>query len=110
MKMIVAYVQPFMESRVMEALHGMEDVSGATFQLVRGFGRGRLTGENEGGLISTFPKMRLEIVIADEVVAKVRNAIQAAAHTGREGDGKIFVLPVEGVVRISTGEEGEQAI
>ena len=71
MKMIIAYIQPFMETRVMNALHGMEEVSGGTFEWVRGFGRGRLKRELQGGLITSIPKVRLEIAVADEVVEEV---------------------------------------
>lgn len=110
MKMLVAYVQPFMENHVMDVLHRMEEVSGVTFQPVRGFGRGRLKEDAEGGLGTTHAKIRMEVVVADEAAERVRLAIQAAAHTGRAGDGKIFVLPVEHAVRISTGEEGGKAI
>jgi len=110
MNMLIAYIQPFMESRVMEVLHGMEEVSGATFSIVRGFGRGRLADKGERGLITATHKVRLEIVVSEKAVAKVRDAIRAAAHTGKAGDGKVFVLPVSGAVRISTGEEAEQAI
>lgn len=113
MKMIIAYIQPFMESRVMAALHQMPEVSGATFSVVRGFGRGRLKREGnhgEGCLVASSAGVRLEIFVLDSAVEKVRSAIQSAAHTGNPGDGKIFVLPVEGCVRISTGEEGDAAL
>ncbi len=110
MKMLIAYIQPFMEGRVMDALHQMEAVSGATFELVRGFGRGRLKQNPERGLGTTFPKVRLEIVVEDGAAELVCGAIQAAAHTGRAGDGKIFILPVENAIRISTGEKREGAL
>lgn len=110
MKMIVAFIQPFMESKVMDVLLGMREVSGVTFEMVRGFGRGRLANNEEAGVFSSFPKVRMEIVVAENAADLVCKAIQAAAHTGRAGDGKIFLLPVENAIRISTGEEGEQAI
>lgn len=110
MKMVVAFIQPFMESRVMAVLHQMPEVSGATFDVVRGFGRGRLKRDGDQGLITSIPKVRLEIVVADEALEKVCEAIQVAAHTGKTGDGKIFVLPVARAVRISTGEQGDRAI
>lgn len=110
MKMIVAFIQPFMESKAMDTLLGMHEVSGVTFELVRGFGRGRLASKEEAGLFTAFPKVRLEIVVEDGAAELVCSAIQAAAHTGRPGDGKIFVLPVDNAIRISTGEVGEKAI
>jgi len=111
--MIIAYIQPFMESRVMAALHQMSEVSGATFSVVRGFGRGRLKGEGkhgEGCLVASSARVKLEIFVPDAAVDKVRSAIRFAAHTGNPGDGKIFVMPVAECVRISTGEEGDTAL
>jgi len=118
MKMIIAYIQPFMESRVMAALHQMPEVSGATFSVVRGFGRGRLKREGSHGeanrddacLVASSARARLEIFVPDSAVDKVRSAIQSAAHTGNPGDGKILVLPVERCVQIRTGEEGDTSL
>jgi nitrogen regulatory protein PII len=111
MKMIVAYVQPFMESQVLGALHAMPEVSGATFELVRGFGCGRFKPAQEGAISGiSFSKVRIEVAVADPDADAVLRAIQRAAHSGHSGDGKIFVVPVEGAVRISTGEEGDRAL
>ena len=97
----------------MSVLHAMPEVSGATFSMVRGFGRGRHSAENGHGAgcsASSTPKVRLEVVVPGAVADHVRRAIQAAAHTGKRGDGKVFILPVELAVRISSGEEGDWAV
>lgn len=111
MKMVIAIVQPFMAPAVVHALHGMEWVTGATFTDVRGFGRSRRRGVLRGELVSDeAAKVRVEVVVGDEQATAVAQAIRAAAHTGNRGDGKVFVLPVEEAMRISTGEEGAQVV
>ena len=111
MKMIIAIVQPFMGADVVHALHGMDGVTGATFTEARGFGRSRRKGVLDGELISDEgAKVRVEVVVRDEQAAAVAQAIRAAAHTGNRGDGKVFVLPVDDVMRISTGEQGEEVV
>ena len=111
MKMIVAFVQPFMASQVIQALHEVQGVTGASYSMVRGFGRGRsrdtaVQETLEGGV----EKMRIEVVIPDELEDPVVRAIQIAARTGNDGDGKVYVAPVERAVRIATGEEGPASV
>ena len=112
MKTVIAFVQPFMAEKVIQALHGIEGLSGATCTRVQGFGRGRsrtAEGRRED-LLGTSVKMRIDAMIPDHLERDVVEAIRHAAHTGRKGDGKIFVLPLERAIRIRTGEEGEAAV
>lgn len=109
MKEIKAIVQPFLLSRVVEALKEIEELPGITVSDVRGFGRARAVGSpntviDEG--VEYVRKAKLEIVVPDELVELVLQVIQAKAHTGNPGDGKIFVYPVTEVVKIRTGERG----
>lgn len=107
MRMIVAYVQPFMAPKVVHALHQIPGVTGATFTTARGFGRGRRTDTfSEEVIAGTADRMRVEVVVPVSLEDAVVIAIRDAAHTGNRGDGKIFVIPVERGVRISTREEG----
>ncbi|MGH9531848.1 MAG: P-II family nitrogen regulator [Terriglobales bacterium] len=113
MKEIKAIVQPFMLPRIVEALQEIPDLPGVTVSEVRGFGRGRAANALEKvseGSVEYVKKAKLEIVVPDELVALVVRTIQERAHTGSPGDGKIFVYTVEDVVRIRTGERGENAI
>lgn len=111
MRMIVAFVQPFMAPQVMQALHGVPELTGATFMDARGFGRGRLTdAPTSEALYGTADKVRVEIVVRDELEDVAVRAIREAAPTGKRGDGKVYVLPVHRAVRIATDEEGEDAI
>jgi nitrogen regulatory protein P-II 1 len=113
MKMVIAFVQTFMASAVVDALHAIPELTGATLLKAQGFGRGRAKGSKasaEGEFVGTHQKVRVEVVVPDALVAHVVGAIIAAARTGNPGDGKICVLPVERVIRIRTGEEGSQAI
>ncbi len=113
MKMIVAVVHEYMAQRVVEALHAVAGVTGATFASVRGFGRGRARGgegTDEEELLGTAPRTRVEIVVRDEHATAAVAALSRAAHTGKRGDGKVFVLPVEQAVRISTGDSGDEAL
>jgi nitrogen regulatory protein P-II 1 len=112
MKKIEAIIKPFklddVKDRVFEA-----GVRGMTVSEVRGFGR--TGGKNEvyrgSAYVADFvPKVRIQCVVANEQVGPVVDAIIAAARTGQIGDGKIFVIPVEEVVRIRTGERGKDAI
>lgn len=111
MKMIVAFVQPFMASQVIQALHEVPGVTGASYYMVRGFGRGRSRDTSvqealEGGV----GRMRFEVMIPDELEDLVVRAIQTAAQTGNDGDGKVYVATVERAVRIATGEEGPGSV
>ena len=112
MKMVSAIIKPFKLDDVREALSDI-GVSGITVVEVKGFGRQKGHTELYRGaeyVVDFLPKVRIEIVIGDDQVDACIDAITQAARTGKIGDGKIFVTPVERVVRIRTGEENEQAI
>jgi nitrogen regulatory protein P-II 1 len=112
MKQITAIVKPFKLEEVREAL-GQVGVTGLTVTEVKGFGRQKGHTELYRGaeyVVDFIPKIKMEIIVSDEMVGKVVDAIEQAAKTGRIGDGKIFVTPVEEVVRIRTGERGEDAL
>jgi nitrogen regulatory protein P-II 1 len=112
MKVVVAVIKPFKLDEVKEALKAA-GVQGLTLSEVQGFGR-------QGGHVETYrgaeytidlvPKMRLEILVEDDLADDVVAAIVAAARTGRIGDGKVWVVPAEEVVRIRTGERGKDAL
>ena len=112
MKLIQAIVKPFKMDAVREALTEV-GVAGLTVTEVKGMGRQKGHTELYRGAeytVDLLPKIKLEIVVADEMVGRVVEAIQAAAKTGAVGDGKIFVLPVEEAIRVRTGERGETAL
>lgn len=112
MKLIQAIIKPFKLDDVREALTEI-GVTGMTAIEVKGFGRQKGHTELYRGaeyVVDFLPKMKLEIVVSDEQVTEVIEAVSQAAHTGKIGDGKIFVLPVEEAIRIRTGEEGDAAI
>ena len=113
MKEIKAIIQPFMLSKVVEALKEIEGLPGVTVSDVRGFGRARAVGSPNTvveGTVEYVKKAKLEIVVPDRLVATVVETIREKAHTGNPGDGKIFVYAVDDVVRIRTGERGDAAI
>ena len=112
MKKIEAIIKPFKLDEVKESLSAI-GVQGLTVSEIKGFGRQKGHTELYRGaeyVVDFLPKVKLEIIAADEKVAEVVGAIEKAAKTGRIGDGKIFVLPIEEVVRIRTGERGPDAI
>ena len=112
MKLIIAIIKPFKLEDVKEAL-GAINVEGMTVTEVKGYGRQKGHTEVYRGseyAIDFLPKVKIEIAVADEVAAAAVQAIIKGAATGKIGDGKIFVLPVEEVIRIRTGETGSQAI
>jgi len=112
MKKVEAIIKPFKLDEVKEALSAI-GVQGITVSEVKGFGRQKGHTELYRGaeyVVDFLPKVKLDIIVADELVAQVVEAIQRAAKTGRIGDGKIFVLPIEDVVRIRTGERGGDAL
>src|SRR6187431_954443 len=112
MKQITAIVKPFKLEEVREALADV-GVSGLTVTEVKGFGRQKGHTELYRGaeyVVDFLPKVKIEILLEDEKAAAVTDAIVTAARTGRIGDGKIFISPVDDAVRIRTGERGEQAI
>ena len=112
MKLVSAIIKPFKLDEVRDALTGV-GVSGLTVSEVKGFGRQKGQTETYRGaeyLVSFLPKVKIEIVVDDAQVERAVEAIQKAAHTGKIGDGKIFVTPVEQAVRIRTGESGSNAL
>lgn len=112
MKKIEAIIKPFKLEDVKEALKEI-GVQGLTVTEVKGFGRQKGHTELYRGaeyVIDFLPKIKLEIIVSDDVVTKVVEALTESAKTGKIGDGKIFILPMEEVIRIRTGERGEEAI
>lgn len=112
MKKIEAIIKPFKLDDVKEALHEI-GLQGMTVTDVRGFGRQKGHTELYRGaeyVVDFLPKVKIEIVTTDALAQKAVEAIAAAAHSGRIGDGKIFVSTVENAVRIRTGETGDDAI
>ena len=112
MKKVEAIIKPFKLDDVKEKLAGL-GVKGMTVSEVRGFGRQKGHTEIYRGaeyVVDFLPKIKIEVVVADDQVKEVVEAIRNAANTGKIGDGKIFVFPVEECVRIRTGESGEQAL
>ena len=112
MKLIEAIIKPFKLDEVKEALSEI-GIEGITVSEVKGFGRQKGHTELYRGaeyVVDFLPKVKLEIAVADELVAKVIETIELTARTGRIGDGKIFVLPLETAVRIRTGEKGDEAV
>ena len=112
MKEITAIIKPFKLDEVREALAEV-GVTGLTVTEVKGFGRQKGHTELYRGaeyVVDFLPKMKLEVIIADAHLDRAIDAIVTAARTGKIGDGKIFVFDVEQVVRIRTGESGEEAV
>ena len=112
MKLVVAVVKPFKLDDVKEALKAL-GVHGLTLTEAQGFGRQRGHTEVYRGAeyeVEFVPKIRLEIVVDDAQVEEVTTAILDSAGTGKIGDGKVWVLPVEAVVRVRTGERGVDAL
>jgi len=112
MKKIEAIIKPFKLDDVKEALQGI-GIQGMTISEVKGFGRQKGHTELYRGaeyVVDFLPKIKLEIAVTDELTDKVLEAITHAAATGRIGDGKIFVIPIEEVIRIRTGERGPEAV
>ncbi|MEI6166564.1 MAG: P-II family nitrogen regulator [bacterium] len=113
MKSIVAYIQPFMLEKVAAALRAKK-VHGVTVMACQGFGRSRERNtshyEDEAVELGYAPKVKIEIVCPDESALAMVQMIRESAHTGRHGDGKIFVTEVTCAVDIRTGEEGEAVL
>ena len=112
MKLVTAIIKPFKLDEVRQALSD-EGTQGITVTEVKGFGRQKGHTELYRGaeyVVDFLPKVKIEAVVTDERVASVIEAIERAARTGKIGDGKIFVLPVEQAVRIRTGEMGTEAL
>jgi nitrogen regulatory protein PII len=112
MKLITAIIKPFKLEEVKSALAEI-NVEGMTVTEVKGFGRQKGHTEIYRGseyTVDFLPKVKIEIVVSDEIAVKVVEMIVKVAKTGKIGDGKIFVLPVEDVIRIRTGERGDAAV
>ncbi len=112
MKKIEAIIKPFKLDEVKEALHEI-GLQGITVVEAKGFGRQKGHTELYRGaeyVVDFLPKVKLEIVLDDALVERAIEAIQSAAHTGRIGDGKIFISPIEEAIRVRTGERGSDAI
>ncbi len=112
MKKIEAIIKPFKLDEVKDALTEI-GITGMTISEVKGFGRQKGHTELYRGaeyVIDFIPKIKLELIVSDDAVEKVVEVIVNSAKTGRIGDGKIFILPVEDAVRIRTGERGEEAL
>jgi nitrogen regulatory protein P-II 1 len=112
MKKVEAIIKPFKLDDVKESLKEI-GVQGLTVTEVKGFGRQKGKREFYRGaeyVQECWPKIKLEIIIPDDLVKIVVNTIKDSARTGKIGDGKIFILPIEEVIRIRTGERGEEAV
>ena len=112
MKLIIAVIKPFKLEEVKEALAAI-GIEGMTVTEVKGFGRQKGHTEIYRGseyTVDFLPKVKIEIVVGDEVAAKTVDAIVKSAKTGKIGDGKVFVVPIEQAVRIRTDERGEAAV
>jgi len=112
MKKVEAIIKPFKLDEVKEALSSI-GVQGLTVSEVKGFGRQKGHTELYRGaeyVVDFLPKVKLEIIVSDELAGQVVETIERAARTGRIGDGKIFVMPMEEVVHIRTGERGVNAL
>jgi nitrogen regulatory protein P-II 1 len=112
MKLVTAIVKPFKLEEIKDALHAL-GVDGLTVSEASGYGRQRGHVEVYRGAeytVDLVPKIRLEVLIDDERVDAIVASIVETAHTGRIGDGKVWVVPVESVTRVRTGETGSEAI
>jgi len=111
-KKVEAIIKPFKLDEVKQALSEV-GVAGLTATEVKGFGRQKGHTELYRGaeyVVDFLPKVKVEVVVSDNLVGRVVEVIERAAKTGRIGDGKIFVVPVEEVIRIRTGERGDEAL
>lgn len=112
MKKIEAIIKPFKLDEVKEALHEV-GLQGITVLEAKGFGRQKGHTELYRGaeyVVDFLPKVKIELVVDDDMVGPAVEAIQQTAQTGRIGDGKIFIIPVEEAIRVRTGERGSEAI
>ncbi len=112
MKKIEAIIRPFKLDEVKEAITEIGNF-GITVTEVKGFGRQKGHTELYRGaeyVIDFLPKIKIELVVEDEMVEKIVEAIVSVTRTGKVGDGKIFIIPVEDAIRIRTGERGEEAL
>jgi len=112
MKLVTAIIKPFKLEDVRNALENL-GIQGMTITEVKGFGRQKGHTELYRGaeyVIDFLPKLKIEIAVSDDRLDEIVQAIQESASTGKIGDGKIFVSPLENVIRIRTGEVGEEAL
>jgi len=112
MKKVEAIIKPFKLDEIKEALHEI-GLQGITVLEAKGFGRQKGYTELYRGaeyIVDFLPKVKIELIIEDQQLDSAIEAIQKAAHTGRIGDGKIFISPIEDAIRIRTGERGAEAI
>jgi nitrogen regulatory protein P-II 1 len=113
MKEIKAIIRPSKLLEVTEELHEIQGLPGVTVSEIKGFGKGRAKNATDKivyEMVELIPRIQLEVVVNDEMVNEVVNVIQKYAHTGNTGDGKIFVVNVEEIVKIRTNERGKDAI
>ena len=116
MKEIKAIIREFKLDNVITELHKIEELPGITISEIKGFGKGKgkdaevIPPRRDEGLHQLVPKVKIEIVVHNDLVDEIVNTIQRTAHTGNPGDGKIFVTNLENVVKIRTNERGEEAI
>jgi len=113
MKEIKAIIRPFKLLNVLTELQKIENLPGVTISEIRGFGKSKGKEAKEkivDGLIAYVQKVKIEVVVPDEMIEAVVNTIQSCAHTGNPGDGKIFISPIDDVIKIRTNEKGIGAI
>ncbi|MBP1752378.1 MAG: nitrogen regulatory protein [Geobacteraceae bacterium] len=113
MKEIKAIIRPFKLLEVTEALQKIEGLPGVTISEIKGFGKGSAKNSIDKivyEMVELIPRIKLEVVVADEMVDEVVNVIQKYSHTGNTGDGKIFVSTVDDIIKIRTNERGKDAI
>jgi nitrogen regulatory protein P-II 1 len=113
MKEIKAIIKPFKLDNVLTEIHKIEGLPGITVSDIRGFGKSKGKDAEETmseGMHELVPKVKIELVVADEIADGIVDVIQQSAHTGNPGDGKIFIIDVKEVVKIRTNERGAIAI
>lgn len=113
MKEIKAIIRPSRLLEVTEELHEIEGLPGVTISEIKGFGKGRARNAEDRimyEMVEFMPRIQLEVVVHDGMVDQVVNVIQKYAHTGNQGDGKIFVSTVDQIVKIRTNQRGPEAV
>jgi len=113
MKEIKAIIRPSKLLEVTQELHEIQGLPGVTMSEIKGFGKGRAKNAKDKimyEMVAFVPRIKLEVVVADEMVDEIVNVIQKYSHTGNPGDGKIFVSTVDEIIKIRTNERGRDAI
>jgi nitrogen regulatory protein P-II 1 len=113
MKEIKAIIRPFKLLEVTEQLQNIEGLPGVTVSEIKGFGKSRAKNAKDKityEMVEFIPRIKIEVVVSDDMVDEVVSVIQKYSHTGNTGDGKIFVFNVEDAIKIRTNERGEKAI